>query len=85
MSEAKTADVSRPLMNLTGKESGRLLVFLSPELLCAIIKELLVHLHEKLQSVVDEPVDGPGNTKNTFTTNCTLHPVCKFTFILLFS
>lgn len=39
-----------------------LLVFLSPELLCAIIKELLIHLHEKLQSVVDEAVDGPVNT-----------------------
>lgn len=39
-----------------------LLVFLSPELLCAIIKELLIHLHEKLQSVVDEAVDGPANT-----------------------
>lgn len=47
------------------KQSGRLLVFLSPELLCAVIKELLVHLHEELQGVVDEAVDGPGNTPNT--------------------
>lgn len=44
-----------------------LLVFLSPELLCAIIKELLIHLHEKLQSVVDEAVDGPANTHTRHT------------------
>lgn len=38
-----------------------LLVFLSSKLLCAIVKELLIHLHEKLQSVVDETMDGPVN------------------------
>ena len=36
-----------------------LLVFLGPELLRAVVKELLIHLHEELQSVVDEAVDGP--------------------------
>lgn len=65
------------------KKSRRLLVFLSPELLCAIIKELLVHLHEELQSVVDEAVDGPGNTQNTFTSTSTGR--CKFIFVLLIS
>lgn len=42
---------------------ARLLVFLSPELLCAVIKQLLIHLHEKFQSVVDEAVDGPAHTQ----------------------
>ena len=29
------------------------------ELLCAVIKQLLVHLHVKLQSIVNEAMDGP--------------------------
>lgn len=48
-----------------GQRERRLLVFLSPELLCAVIKQLLIHLHEKLQSVVDEAVDGPARTAGT--------------------
>lgn len=75
-SEQPAADVRRPLVNREGKPSGRLLVFLSPELLCAIIKELLVHLHEELQGVVDEAVDGPGNTANTFASTGTRPPIC---------
>lgn len=53
-----------------GEESAvNLLVFLGPELLCAIIKELLIHLHEKLQSVVDEAVDGPVDTHTEGSTS----------------
>lgn len=70
--------MSGPLANKERKQSGRLLIFLGSKLLCAIIKELLVHLHEELQGVVDEAVDGPGNTANTFN----LCPVCKLIIIL---
>lgn len=38
-----------------------LLAFFCPELLGAVIKELLVHLHEEFECVVDEPMDGPAH------------------------
>lgn len=50
-------------MELNGRRERHLLVFLSPELLCAVIKQLLIHLHEKLQSIVDEAMDGPTHTR----------------------
>ena len=37
-----------------------LLALLRPELLGAVVKQLLVHFHEQLQSVVDKPVDCPA-------------------------
>lgn len=39
------------------------LILLCPELLCAVIKELLVHLHEQLQGIVDQAMDGPVQKK----------------------
>ena len=39
-----------------------ILVFICPELLGAVVKQFLVHLHEELQSVVYEPMDGPEGT-----------------------
>lgn len=45
---------------VNGRRERRLLVFLSPELLRAVVKQLLIHLHEKLQSIVDEAMDGPA-------------------------
>ena len=48
-------------MELSRKRERCLLVFLSPELLCAVIKQLLIHLHEKLQSIVDEAMDSPAH------------------------
>lgn len=35
------------------------LVLLGSELLCAVVKQLLVHLHEELQCVIDQTVNGP--------------------------
>ena len=39
------------------------LLFLSLVLLGAVIKQLLVHLHEELQGVVDQPMDCPRHRK----------------------
>lgn len=36
------------------------LVLLGSELLCAVVKQLLVHLHEELQCVIDQAVNGPA-------------------------
>lgn len=35
------------------------LVLLGSELLRAVVKQLLVHLHEELQCVIDQTVNGP--------------------------
>lgn len=37
-----------------------LLAFLCPELLGTVIKELLVHLHEQFQCIVDQAMDRPA-------------------------
>lgn len=42
-----------------------LLLFLGLELLRAVVKQLLVHLHEELESVVDQTMDGPEEQKHT--------------------
>jgi len=44
-----------------------LLAFLRPELLRAVVKQLLVHLHEELQRVVDQPVDRPAPTQRALS------------------
>lgn len=36
------------------------LLLLCLVLLCAVIKKLLVHLHEELQCIVDQPVNCPA-------------------------
>ena len=41
--------------------SCHLLAFLCPELLGAVVEQLLVHLHEEFQSIVDQPVDRPAH------------------------
>lgn len=38
-----------------------LLAFFCPELLGAVIEQLLVHLHEEFQSIVDQTMDGPAD------------------------
>lgn len=40
-----------------------LLALLCPELLGAVVKQLLVHFHEELQSVVDQAMDGPEDSQ----------------------
>lgn len=60
-----TLMVKKEGVEVNGGRELRPLVFLSPELLCAVIKQLLIHLHEKLQSVVDEAVDGPAHKTRT--------------------
>ena len=45
-----------------------LLLFLGLVLLRAVIKQLLVHLHEELQGVVDQTVDRPdGDSQQVIT------------------
>ena len=44
-------------------DSLYLLIFFSSELLCAVIKELLVHLHEKFQRIVNQAMYGPVQSK----------------------
>lgn len=40
------------------------LVFLCSELLCAVIEEFLIHLHEQFQSIVDQTMDCPGGKED---------------------
>lgn len=44
-----------------------LLLFLGLVLLRAVIKQLLVHLHEELEGVVDQAMDSPKNSEHVVT------------------
>lgn len=63
MDGIRASELRQKVTVLSGERYSLLLLGLV--LLCTIIKQLLVHLHEELQGIVDESMDCPATQGKT--------------------